>query len=371
MVHLKKIAVIGASYLQLPLVLKCKELGYKSICFAYLDGAVCKDYCDEFYEISILEKEKILAICEKLKIDAILTIASDVAVPTVNFIAHSLNLTSNPIESSLVCTDKNKMKDNLKKSCLPIANYIQISDKEELFKVQELNYPLIVKPSDRSGSLGVTKITEESKLLEAFEIAHAYSLNKTVIIEEFIIGKEISVESISYKGQHYILAYTDKITSGSPHFVELEHHQPSSISPEMKDEIVFLLSNALNSLGITNGAAHSELIIDENNKLFINEIGARMGGDFIGSHLVELSTGFDYLKAVIDVSLGIFSPKPLKQLAHSGVVYLSKINQERFNSINKSESFIIEHQTQGTISDQLTKSSDRNGYFIYKSQKKI
>ncbi len=371
MVQSKTIAIIGASYLQLPLVLKCKELGYKSVCFAYLEGALCKDYCDEFYEISILEKETILKICKEIKIDAILTIASDIAVPTVNFIANSLNLIGNSIASSLVCTNKNKMKDSFKKSGLPIANYIEISESEDLINVQELNYPLIVKPSDRSGSLGVTKITEEGNLLQAFEIAHAHSFNKTVIIEEFIVGKEISVEAISYKGQHNILAYTDKITSGSPHFVELEHHQPSTITIEMKQSIVELLNKAFNSIGIENGASHSEFIIDKNNNLFLNEIGARMGGDFIGSHLVELSTGFDYLKAVIDVSLGIFSPAPIKHLAHSGVVFLSKKTQERFNSINKSESVIIEHQTNGTISESLTKSADRNGYFIYQSRAKI
>jgi biotin carboxylase len=368
--HIKKIAIIGASYLQLPLVLKCKELGYKSLCFAYLDGAICKDYCDEFYDISILEKEKITEICKEQAIDAVLTIASDVAVTTVNYVATALNLVGNSNDSSLICTDKNKMKDAFATAKLPIANYVELYESSELVKVKRLKYPLIVKPSDRSGSLGVTKIMNEEQLNSAFQLARNCSLKKTVIIEEFITGNEISVESISYDGEHYFLAFTDKVTSGAPHFVELEHHQPANLTPNATKQIQELLTKALTTLGIMNGAAHSELIIDEKNNIFINEIGARMGGDFIGSHLVELSTGYDYLNGAIEVSLNRFSPPKIENKGHSGVLFLS--SQTNYESRFLSQRPEIVHYEINEIKkDMLTKSSDRNGYCIYQSNKKI
>ena len=287
---MKKIAIIGAGYLQLPLVLKCKELGYTSICFAYEKNAICKNICNQFYDISITEKEKIAKICKELEIDAVLTIASDISVPTVNFIANMLNLNGNSIESSLLCTDKNKMKEALNKHHLPTAKFCQLTEVEDFHLLSLFNYPLIVKPADRSGSLGVTKIDSSEAFHLAFEIAKQHALNGTVIVEEFIIGKEISVESISFEGKHYFLAFTDKITSGAPNFVELEHHQPADLSNCQTTEIVTLLNKALAALSIKNGAAHSELIIMQDNTIFINEIGARMGGDFIGSHLELLGS---------------------------------------------------------------------------------
>ena len=89
---MKTIAIIGASYLQLPLVQKAKEMGLRVICFAWADGAVCSEIADKFYPISIVEKETILKICREEKIDGICTIASDVAAPTVAYVAESMGL---------------------------------------------------------------------------------------------------------------------------------------------------------------------------------------------------------------------------------------------------------------------------------------
>ena len=97
----------------------------------------------------------------------------------------------------------------------------------------EFAYPLIVKPVDRSGSLGVAKVNSRSELDDAVVNALECSFCKQAIVEEYVEGREISVEFISYNGKHYPLQITDKVTTGSPHFVELEHHQPADLSPEM------------------------------------------------------------------------------------------------------------------------------------------
>jgi hypothetical protein len=88
----KKIAIIGASYLQLPLVEKANSLGHETYCFAYLEGAICKDYCTKFFPVSIIEKEEITEICRSLNIDAALFIASDLAVGTINYVANNMGL---------------------------------------------------------------------------------------------------------------------------------------------------------------------------------------------------------------------------------------------------------------------------------------
>ncbi|MFD2698626.1 acetyl-CoA carboxylase biotin carboxylase subunit family protein [Mesonia sediminis] len=282
-------------------------MGLETHVFAWKEGNVVLDIADYFYPISILEKEKILKKCQQIDIQGILSIASDIAMPTVNYIAEKLNLVGNSTESTLNSTDKFEMRKTLAANGIPCPEF-KLYQTANFDKKEKLEYPLIVKPTDRSGSRGVSKVVNSCQVNAAIKKALENSINKRVIVEEYINhSREFSVETISYKGNHYPLAITDKITTGPPHFVEIEHHQPAQINSFEKKAIYNLAQNCLQALGIENGASHIELVLDKNDNFKIIEIGGRMGGDFIGSHLVHLSTGFDFLKAVIEVSLDSFN----------------------------------------------------------------
>ena len=273
----KKIAIIGGSYLQLPAVLKAQELGYEVHCFSWRDGAVCEEHADYFYPISILEKEEILKECQRINIDGITTIASDVAVLTVNFVASHLGLISNPDEYSEITTNKYLMRKCFAKNNVP-SPLFTVADKNNTYSIEGFKFPLIVKPTDRSGSRGVEKVLDPLQLEKAISRAKKESFNGAAIIEEYITGREISVESISYRGKHYILQITDKVTTGAPYFVELEHHQPSTLSHDIQLQVKGIVVNALNALHIQYGASHSELKITENNEIKIIEIQEGKGG---------------------------------------------------------------------------------------------
>ena len=369
---MKKLAIIGASYLQEPLVRKAKEMGLYTLCFAWRDGAVCADIADEFHDISIIEKDAILEICQNAKIDGICTIASDVAAPTVSYIAEKMGLAANPYEAAVRANNKYLMRNAFMEAGVPCPLYKMVTSVEETNTI-DWTYPLIVKPSDRSGSLGVTKVLSPEELAPAVEKAISVSFKKQAMVEEFIEGREISVEFISYKGVHYPLQITDKVTTEAPHFVELEHHQPSTLSDEMFAKIYDITKTALNALGLTNGASHAEYRITPEGRIVVMEIGGRMGGDFIGSDLVRLSTGYDFVKGVINVALGAFK-KPKKTISmHSGVYFLCK-ETERIKPILESWQnnpvFI-----QGEITDyelrKVTCSADRSGYVIYQADNRI
>lgn len=369
----KKLAIIGASYLQLPLVMKAKELGLRTFCFAWEDGAICKDYVDIFYPISILEKDEILEVCRSLRIDGIVTIASDTAVTTVNYVAENLNLISNPYEFSDITTNKYLMRESFKINNIPSPQFLRYTEGESIIDILELKYPLIVKPTDRSGSRGVTKVNSELELNIAIDRAKEESFSKDVIVEEYVMGKEISVETISWKGMHYILAITDKVTTGEPYFVELEHHQPSMLSPIIQNKIKDVVFSALDALHIENGASHSELMIDRDNNFSIIEIGARMGGDFIGSDLVFLSTGYDFLKGVIQVALGMFEEPVLNKRKFAGVYFLSEETLYLKSFIENSSSYpqIVKAEITDDKLKRLKSSGDRSGYLIYQGSERL
>lgn len=375
---MKKLAIIGASYLQEPLVKKAKEMGLYTICFAWADGATCAEICDKFYDISIVEKEQILKVCQEEKIDGICTIASDVAAPTVAYVANAMGLVGNDYEAAVRANNKYLMRQAFMKAEVPCPKFMMVTPEtihtpEVVDGMRDFQFPMITKPSDRSGSLGVTKINMPSEHYPAMELAMSKSFKHEAMIEEFIEGREISVEFISYKGSHYPLQITDKVTTEAPHFVELEHHQPSTLSDEMFTKIYDITKTALDALGLTNGASHAEYKITKEGRIAIMEIGGRMGGDFIGSDLVRLSTGYDFVKGVIEIALGEFE-EPNKTInKHSGVYFLCRETERLKSTIEKWRDY--PEFVEGEITDNelrnVTCSADRSGYVIYQSDTKI
>ena len=124
------------------------------------------------------------------------------------------------------------------------------------------------------------------------------------MVEEFAEGQEYSVEFISYRGEHHFLAMTKKFTTGAPHFIETGHLEPAPVEPDVLERVKSVVAHALDSLELKNGASHSELKIAEDGTIRLIEIGGRMGGDCIGSDLVRYSTGYDFVKMVINVACG-------------------------------------------------------------------
>ncbi len=348
-------------------------MNLESIGFAWEKGAVARKYCSRFYPISTINKEDILEICREEKIDGVLTIATDIAVPTINYVAENMSLVGNSFRSTQLSTNKYLMRQAFIQHGMRCPKFFKADRIEEIYLQQELlNFPLIIKPVDRSGSKGVTKVYDIENLTIAVENGLKESFCKQVIIEEFIEGEEVSVESISFEGVHYILAITDKVTSGEPHFVELEHHQPSQLPINIQEQIILLTEQALDSLEFKYGASHSEFLISKNG-IFITEVGCRMGGDFIGSDLVYLSTGYDFLKATIEVCFGKFD-LPVKQFQkHSGVYFYSEFSERIGNIIRNKDfkEFCIRSEITNNSLMPLTESSLRSGYFIYHSDNRL
>jgi biotin carboxylase len=367
---MKKLAIIGASYLQLPLVEKAKEMGLYTICFAWSEGAVCKDVADEFFPISIVEKEQILEVCREKRIDGICTIASDVAAPTVAYVAERMGLVGNSFEAAVRANNKFLMRNAFSNAGVPCPKYQIVTSSDEI--MTGCTFPVIVKPTDRSGSLGVAKVAKKEKLAAAVRNALDCSFKHEAIIEEFIGGREISVEFISYQSLHYPLQITDKVTTEAPHFVELEHHQPADLTKEQYAQIYDLTKRALDALGVTNGASHSEYKITEDGRIYVMEIGARMGGDFIGSDLVQLSTGYDYLKGVIEVALGRFTEPIFGERHHAGVYFLCEETKHLQSIIKEAKlSQIVRAEMTDEVLRLVTCSSDRSGYLIYQGNERI
>lgn len=297
----KNLAIIGASYLQLPLILEAKKLGYITHVFAWAANDVGEKEADFFYPISIVEKEAIYKKCKEIGIVGICSIASDLATIAVNYVANKLRLNGNTMESTMKSTNKHLMRKAFEANNDPSPKSKLISNIDELDKLT-FNYPIIIKPTDRSGSRGIYKVNSSKNLKDIVCSAINESFEKKALIEEFVEGKEYSVECISFRGIHHFLAVTQKFTTGEPHFIETGHREPSDLANNIIENVKSIVFHALDTLGISNSASHTEIKIDEYGNIKIIEIGGRMGGDCIGSDLVKYSTGIDFVRAVIQIA---------------------------------------------------------------------
>lgn len=363
---MKKLAIIGASYLQEPLIQKAKSMGIETHVFAWECGDVGEKSADCFYPISIVEKDEILAKCREIGIDGVCSIASDLAAITVNYVAVKLGLVCNSSECVEMSTNKHKMRLAFEKNGDPSPKSILVANVDDL-KGVDLDYPVIVKPIDRSGSRGITKLMSEEGLEQAVEYAKQQGFEKNALVEEFAEGQEYSVECISWKGEHHFLALTKKYTTGEPHFIETAHMEPADVSAETLEQVKKIVFHALDSLQITMGASHSELKIDSEGVVRIIEIGGRMGGDYIGSHLVELSTGVDFLEGVIKIALGEepdLMPRHEKRAAAVRFIF----GMEDQNILHQIEEEHPDYLILKHISDiqegEITDSSNRYGAFL-------
>lgn len=369
---MKKIAIIGSGDFQTPLILKAKKLGLKVLVFSKKNNSVGEKICDAFFDVDVLDTHSILNLCKESNINGITTIASDITTNAVVYVANALNLPANSPECLNLSTNKFKMRTAFESCGIKVPKFFLLKKNSELplSILQNMNTPLIVKPTDRAGSRGVIKVNKKAELNDAIKYAISESISKEVIIEEFIAGEEFSCECISQDGKHSCLAFTKKFTTGAPFFVETGHIQPAIIGN--KDSVIKLIFKALDALKIKNGASHAEFKITPQNEIIIIEIGARMAGDCIGSSLVRLSSGIDYVKAVIDIAMGNKINVSVKNENDSFVGIKFICTKEDFNLYKdlKEKGEIIEESENIVAPDNsiIYNSSCRFGWFVIKNK---
>ena len=306
---MKKLMILGASVLQIPAIVEAKKMGIYVIAVDMNPNAEGFSYADKKIVVSTIDTKKVLEAARENDIDGIMTIASDRPMLTVAKVAKELKLIGIDEETAINATNKSKMRDALKKSSVPIPMYFSVDDynqyRKAVEKIKNKNYKCIVKPADNSGSRGIRLIEnyQEQELEKIYKYCKENSNSGRLVVEEFMQGPEVSVETISYKENCHVIQVTDKITTGPPYFVEMGHNQPSSLDKDTLEKIKKVAIDANKAIGIENGSSHTEIKVTEDGPKVV-ELGARLGGDNITTHLVPYSTGVNMVKASINIALG-------------------------------------------------------------------
>ncbi|MBC3805618.1 ATP-grasp domain-containing protein [Acetobacterium fimetarium] len=301
---MKKILIIGAGFLQSFVIKKAKEIGYYTIAIDKNPNSLGFKYADEYGVVDIVDQQACLKFAKEKKVDGVMTAATDYGVLSTAFIAQQMNLPGIKYDTAKVVKNKYLVRHLLyEKKIDDISQYYEISDIEDLSGIIEnIHYPVMVKPCDGSGSKAVKRANSKNELKDACTEAINASLIKKALIEDFIDGKEYGVDSFIYNGEVYVLGVMGKYMTSPPDYAELGHMMPSNL--DIESRLREIVKNAVQVLGINFGAVNMDVLVTKENRVCIVDVGARMGGNLIGSHIIPIKTGIDYMGSIIKASVG-------------------------------------------------------------------
>lgn len=315
----KAVLIFGVGPLQESIIRRAKKMGLYTVGIDPASDAICRDAVDAFEIVGGQDYEGTCAVVEKYSIDAIVTAATDKPLVMMARIAEKYGFPFFSVETARWSTDKFQMKQHFMEGGVPCAKGRLVKSVDE---VEDFEYPVIIKPRDNSGSRGVKlcrcKEELEASMSEAFEVSKL----DTILVEEFIEGPEYSIEGLHYDGKSEVIQFTEKKTTEFPYNVELGHIQPANISEENQQKIREIVSLIGKALKFENCPSHTELKINERG-IFVIETSPRLGGDYITSTLVPLSTGANIEDELLKISLGEkINPQP-KAVQYAGVRFFA------------------------------------------------
>lgn len=303
---MKKILIIGAGFLQDFVICKAKAMGYETYTVDADPNAIGFIHSDHYGVINIVDEKKCLEYAKTNQINGVLTAATDYGVLTAAYIAQEMNLPGLKYDVAQLIKNKYEVR-----KCLFDSH---VDDTDQAYEVHEdtnienlakiLTFPVMVKPCDGSGSRGASRVDEASSLRKACKYAMANSISHRAEIESFIKGKEYGAESLVINGEVHVLGIMQKWMTEPPYYAELGHSIPNDLDLEVDIKARNYVVDAIKALGINFGSVNMDMLITESGKVYIVDVGARMGGNMIGPCIIPYGTGVDYMAAMIQNAVG-------------------------------------------------------------------
>ena len=306
---MKRLLMLGGSMQQIPIIKRAKEMGLYVITCDYCPDNPGHKFADEYYNVSTTDLDAVLELAKRLNIDGIVAYASDPAAPTAAYVSEKLGLPGNPYQSVKLLTEKDLFRKFLKEHGLNCPKAQGFTNYEDaLAAIGDFRFPVMVKPVDSSGSKGVVKIYGVDELKDAVDEALSYSRGKRFIIEEFIVkkGYQVSGDGFSVDGKLVFTSYGNELYSGkgTREYVALGEFWPSLLTEEQKSKVDEELQRLITALGMKTCAYNIEVILDENDTVYVLELGPRNGGSYI-PQLIKYATGVDLVDYTIWGALGM------------------------------------------------------------------
>ena len=365
--------MLGGGFLQNFVILKAKQMGYRVLVLDADPNAMGFRNADEYAVINIVDEEACLKYAQEHKVDGVLTAATDFSVLTMSRIAETMHLPGIHYEAAKRIKNKAAVRKCLFDAKADDTGYsFEINSLEEVPQMlPQVKFPIMMKPCDGSGSRGASRVDRAEDFVNACEFAMSGSITHRAVAEPFVEGKEYGVESFVDNGEIHILGIMQKDMTLPPYYAELGHAIPSGLPQVIEEKIRACVHKALVALDVNHGSVNMDLLLSESGDVHIVDVGARMGGNLIGSHIIPMGTGVDYMGNMIRAAVGdatdyspMHEPKPVatKLLALTPGVVKALPD---FGQIAKQYNVIIEHHLHvGDVINEYHTNLDGCGYVV-------
>lgn len=304
----EKLMLLGGSAQQVTAIREARNMGYETVLCDYLPDNPGQYAADHYYNISTTDREAVLNTARKEQIDGILAYASDPAAPTAAWVAEQMHLPGNPFHAVETLCSKHLFRLFLKShgfNCPESFSYQNVAD--ALKDVSAFPYPVLVKPSDSSGSKGVTLLKSSDGLQEAAEAAFSFSRAHEIIIEEYVqkstqylIGGDLFIVNGKVVLWGLMNCYRDEQINP---LVPMGKSYPPFLSDVQFRLVKETLQKMVSELPIQNGAMNVELVLDQKDRVFVLDAGPRNGGNMI-PELMGMIFDQDIVRMTIEAAMG-------------------------------------------------------------------
>jgi biotin carboxylase len=367
---MKKALVLAGGLPQIELIIQLKRRYYYSILIDYTAHPIAENVADKFYQVSTLDVEKVRTIAKIEKVDLITTCCTDQALATVSLLSQELHLPCYiSAELGKVVTNKRYMKQMFLANQIPTAEFVVVENEDQKI---ELKFPLVVKPVDCNSSKGVIKVYNSNQLKQAVSKATSYSRSKLAIVEEYIIGKEISVDAFVIDGKVNILctSQSDKIQDDSS-FVIYKGQYPAKLTEQQFKKIEEIVQKIADVFKLVNSPMIIQMLIN-NDGINVIEFSARTGG-CAKYRMIEIASGTNVIEATLDLfemKKPLIISKPFNGHIVSEFIYCKTGVYDHMHGIEKciksgwiQEAY--ELKTSGGYFDTVQSSGDRVAALMY------
>lgn len=305
---MKKVLMLGGSLYQIYAIKEAVRLGYYVITCDYLPDNPGHQYAHEYHNVSTTDKEAVLKLARDLKVDGVVAYASDPAAPTAAYVCEKLGLPTSPFQSVEILSKKDLFRNFLANNGFNVPKAKGFTSYDEAAAViEDFRLPVMIKPVDSSGSKGINKLDDIALLKDYVEDALSYSRDKRFLIEEFIVkkGYQISGDAFSVDGKLVFHCfgneyYSDKVQKD---FAPLGECWPIAMNQSIIDKLCVDIQRLITLLDMKSTAYNVEAIVNENDDVYILELGARSGGSLI-PQITEYATGVNMVTYVIKAAMG-------------------------------------------------------------------
>lgn len=370
-----KALVLAGGYPQIALIQELKSRGIFVALADWYEKPVAREYADVFYQVSTLDVDGITQVAIQENVDFLITACTDQALLTVAKVSEALKLPCYvDYQTALNVTNKAYMKNVFATHQIPTAQFVTMGELD-VQKLQNLQFPLIVKPVDCNSSKGVKKVCDFAQLEVAFKEAVEMSRTKTAIVEEYIDGSELSVDVYVENGIAHVLCISEseKIAADDK-FVIFRAKYPVEISEAICQKIQTTVQKIAEAFGLKDTPMLVQMITD-GNRIGVLEFSARTGGG-VKYQLIKKVSGFDVIKAVVDLTVGskphVLKTKPESKYISNEFIYCENgvfDHLEGFEEL-KEEGVLSEYflfKWKGAEFDGVNNSGDRIGGFTIQS----